>query len=294
MIKDTAQRLCFPPEAIDQLTITCQKITSIDDFDKLFEEARILLFEGNDKSFLNVFDKIAERAEVDKYEAHMVLLLLYVPYLKEIYKQNGLSEELLYETMSDLRAKLYESRSLKGVWGNFVAFWYGIFYRLSIFRLGRLEYEKKILDRDVLSLKAGTPILSCHIPSDGRLSKEDVINSLKKAYDFFPEFRTNGLLPILCSSWLLYPPMMDKVFPKGSNLYEFASLFTIESEREDAQNPDLWRVFNVTYTDGCITALPEDTSLRRSLKAYLLEGKNMGSGIGLLYFDGEKIVTSDM
>ena len=36
--------------------------------------------------------------------------------------------------------------------------------------------------------------------------------------------------------------------------------------------------------------LAEDTSLRRSFKKFLMNGKKIGAGVGIILFDGEKIV----
>ena len=62
-------------------------------------------------------------------------------------------------------------------------------------------------------------------------------------------------------------------------------------QRTDNQNyADLWRVFNVCYTEGCLEALPEDTSMRKRLKRHLLAGNKMGDGYGIILFDGERII----
>ncbi len=55
----------------------------------------------------------------------------------EAYAQAGLSEEIFWNTFQDLKYKLLECREVQGVWGNFVSFWYPIFYTCDIFQAGQ-------------------------------------------------------------------------------------------------------------------------------------------------------------
>ncbi|MBE6667366.1 MAG: hypothetical protein E7607_03540 [Ruminococcaceae bacterium] len=296
MIRKEALRLNFPEEAIVDLEECYKKLISYKNFDTDFEAVRDKIFNGKDRSFAENLKEIAEAAQVNRYASDMVILLLCIPYLKELYKKHDLDESLLYETMSDLRCKLFECKSVKGVWGNFVAYWYGEFFRLTRFKLGRLEYEEITFkpSRYTNIVKNGDPILTCHIPSEGPILEADVIASLKKAYEFYPQYVKDGILPVACHSWLLFPPYKGRVFKEGFNIYAFASLFDIVEYDSNDKYSDLWRVFNIEYSDGCLSSLPEDTSLQRNLKNFLLEGNLMGDAYGILLFDGEKILTKNM
>ena len=257
------------------------------------ECAKEKIFCGNDRSFAEDLDAIAKKAEVNRYTSDMVVLLMCVPTLKYLYRSHGLDDELLYDTMSDLRCKLFECKAVKGGWGNFVAYWYGEFFRLTRFKLGRLEFEEIRYKPEAYKeiLKKGDKVLTCHIPSAGPLCRDDVIASLKRAYDFYPQYKINGVLPVAVHSWLLYPPYQGLVFPEGSNIYVFNNLFDIVEYAESDKYGDLWRVFNVEYSEGCLPSLPEDTSMQRRLKEFLLEGNKMGDAHGILLFDGEKVLT---
>ena len=52
---------------------------------------------------------------------------------------------------------------------------------------------------------------------------------------------------------------------------------------------DLWRIFGkqdkLPYNE-----LPEDTSLKRAYKNWLIEKNETGGGVGVIVFDGEKII----
>lgn len=52
---------------------------------------------------------------------------------------------------------------------------------------------------------------------------------------------------------------------------------------------DFWRIFHCKPTTD-LQNLPKDTSLRRNFITYLQQGNPMGVGLGVLLFDGEKII----
>ena len=92
----------------------------------------------------------------------------------------------------------------------------------------------------------------------------------------------------VCGSWLLYPPYRGILSPT-SNVVSFAGDWDILSSQESEEFHDAWRVF------GAASKLPpeqwpEDTSMRRAYKKWILEGHKAGSGFGVLLFDGEKIL----
>ena len=62
------------------------------------------------------------------------------------YLAQGVCEEIFWDTFCDLRYKLLECKTIHGVWGNFVASWYPIFYTCQIVKLGRLEFENAVYE----------------------------------------------------------------------------------------------------------------------------------------------------
>ena len=293
MIKQYMEKLDFPTEAIDELYECYKKMVSTEGVLCLMEDVKEQIFCGNDRSFTSGLEAVAKAAGVNRYQSDMVMLLSCIPSLKYLYHSHGIDEAVLWDSMSDLRCKLYECKAVKGVWGNFVAYWYGIFFRLRCFKLGRIEFEKVTFPLDSYKnlSKKGDAMLNCHIPSAGPLKEEQVYDSLRRAYDFFPEMRRDGILPILCHSWLLDPKYKDNVFPSGTNTRNFIDLVELIEAREDTNYADLWRVFNVEYTEGCLASLPEDTSMRKRMKEHLLAGNKMGDAYGIILFDGEKVLT---
>lgn len=280
MIKALAGELGFPGEAVLTLAEAYQKMEG------RMDAARAALFAGETLSadphaFSDEIAALAEEVGVHPYTADMVFALYCALTLRGIYREKGLPDERFLDTMEDLRFKLMECKKVYGIWGSFVAFWFRDFYLLKRFKLGRLQYEKAAARVDYKHIKEGDTVLNCHIPSCGPLPRDAVLDSLKKAYEFYGY---KDLMPVVCNSWMLYPPHYE-VFPEGGNLRAFYDLFNIRQTKVDPQNSNLWRI-----TDRMDGVLPENTTLQRRFKAYLEAGNCMGSGYGMLLFDGEKII----
>lgn len=273
MIRSIAEELHFPTEAVTVLSAACQKLEG-----KL-DAPRETLFAG--ESFAEQLKALVEETGVHPYTADMVLLLYAALTLRQKYKEKQLPDALFLDTMADLRYKLYECKKVYGVWGTFVGSWFPGFYQMTRFALGRLQYEQVPLKYDYKHLRAGETVLNCHIPSSGPVTREAVLDSLKKAYAFYGY---EGLMPLVCNSWMLYPPHYT-VYPEGGNLRDFFDLFTVLHTKEDPENKNLWRLTG--RMDGVV---PEETTLQRNFKAYLEAGHCMGGGYGILLFDGEKII----
>ena len=206
----------------------------------------------------------------------------------DLYKQNGISDEVYIDTMKDITYKLNEGKKVENNWGIFVAYWYPMFFTCDRFKLGRLQYERRLSPIDYKGIvKKDDLIFACHIPSCGPLYKQDVIDSLKKAYDFY-NIKKGNYLVVTCHSWLLYKPLVD-LFKEGSNTKDFYDMFDVFDHHESDLKIDGWRIF-YTMDLSNLNNLPEDTSLQKNIKNYLLSGGHMGSGLGMLVFDGEKII----
>ena len=293
-VRREAELLGFPEEAIAALEKCYEKMLAAPSIADDIYTAQELLFCKPGKDFVDALKPIYAKVDESPYSVDMVFLLLSMKPLRYIYKLRGYSEELFVETMKDLLYKLNECRAVYGVWGTFVVHWYQKFYTCERFKLGRLQFETRAYPCDEPFhgiFKKGDTVVGCHIPSCGPLTYESVIDSLKQAYAFYPEMIKDGLLPVYCHSWLMYPPYAGEIFPEGTNLYKFLNLFELVRVEEDEEYEDFFRVFNRPFSEEALSSAPEDTGLQRRLKKFLLDGNKMGTGYGFILFDGERIVT---
>lgn len=124
-----------------------------------------------------------------------------------------------------------------------------------------------------LALEYGDPIVSLHIPADGRLDAESVEETLVQTKKFlaahYPDYPYKAFC---CNSWLL-DPQLSLLLGAESNIAKFGKRFSPLTAKSDG-NAVFGFVFlkpNPKCVD--ITALPESTRLERALKAHYLAGK---------------------
>lgn len=295
-ISKLMEELDFPPEARQTLSCSAKELEK-SAADKV--QAAKDFFYQNDfpwkETQAQFLIPASQETRIHQNTVDLLFLLECCKPLRKLYQDKGYSDARFLETMSDLRCKLLESWDVYGVWGTFVGFWYPIFFQLKLHKLGRLEYETAAYDRDTpyekhgIRLKKGSPVKSIHIPSSGPLPEQACLDSYRQAYAFYKDELEGGLLICVCHSWLLHPSTRA-ILPTASNTVRFLSDFDIiEVEDTDAFD-DKWRVFGSAHEQS-VTQLPEDTSMRKAYKDYLLRGGKTGHGYGVLIFDGEKLLT---
>ncbi len=284
----------FPQEAKDALTQAADQLSKAGQEEAM--AGAIAFYYENDFSAQTtqpLIEEMAQAAGLSPYTVWALFLIFAAETARRDYLDRGISEEIFWATFTDVRYKALECKANKGVWGNFVAFWYHIFFSCDIVKLGRLEYETRVYDGPAgtvggRALNPGDKVRCIHIPSSGEdFSKKARLASYKLAYDFFKDELDGGPLICACHSWLLYPEYKN-VLPASSNIVSFMGDFTI-LETEDAGFDDAWRVFGAD-ADKPADQLPEDTSMRRAFKKHLMAGGKTGAALGILAFDGEKLL----
>ena len=295
-VKSLMGRLEFPSSSIDYLSLQCDRLKEgyedyIDSRLKYFDEV-------DNEKLMEVQAQlkfIAEQMGISSYTLDLIFLLCGCEILEKKFYEKGYSEKLFLDTMMDLRYKLKECQDVEGVEGVFTYSWFIDYFRLGRFYLGRYQFEfipfhHKIFSVDGYTVKEGDRVLNIHIPSNGiPLTDEVRLNAYREAYEFYKKDFPQGYIPIVCNSWLLYPDN-DLIFPENSNILKFKQDFAIVNFCEWEGFANQWRVFGTR--DGTVDYkdLPENSSLQRNIKKWLVSGKKLGGGNGVFFFDGEKII----
>jgi hypothetical protein len=232
--------------------------------------------------------------ECHEYTVELLFVIKCLPTMHSRYVEAGLSSELFINACRDIRCKLTECEKRFKVFGTSVGYWYHGFFILKRFAFGRLQFDDAIAPCDAEAgghtLHKGDFMLSCHIPSMGRLLHEDCIDSYKRAYAFFRDRGKSSPIPIYCHSWLFYPDYMS-VFGEESNTGRFVRDYHIfETFTEDwHKNTVLDRVFSAA-PDTDVDTLPRNTSMQRGFIEYFKSDKPHGNARGLFFFDGENVI----
>lgn len=208
------------------------------------------------------------------------MLYLFVRFALDAYEEyriRGIADHIYFDTFSDIRIWSEVCYRDYGEYGIEEYNWLQEHVRLRLFRLGRLQFQPIAFENDLrvgdLAVEKHQLVLNVHIPEGEPLTPLEAERSFALARAFF-----RGIPPVYtCRSWLLYPGL-DQVLKPESNILRFQRLFYIY-EVDEASRQAEQRIFNRVTADP--TEYEEDTSLRRSAKAYLQAGGRLGSGCGI-------------
>lgn len=291
MVYEYCLKIHFPEEAAQEMENAYQALIGDDAIRAMMEDVKTSMVTPGDGRFLTIVNQIAQKSGIHPYTVSMVSLLASLDAGRKKYQEKGYSETLFWESAEALTTKLWECKQVYDIWGTFVVDALKLVLDGSLLRIGRLEYMLTSFQKEEYRgiVKKGDCVLGCHIPSSGPLTTDLVLDSLKRAYDYYPEARYDGKLVVNCHSWLLYPPHYE-LFPDSGNMRKFYELFDVIDSTAIASNHNFWRIFGRNYDPSILDQVPADTRLRRNFLEFLKAGNVMGNGYGMLVFDGEKIV----
>lgn len=188
-----------------------------------------------------------------------------------VYKLKGINDEIYFETMKCYTRFIDETYRMTGKL-FFDRFWWTTRQAgCHLFRIGELEYEMKHLGNDI--------VISIHIPSDADFSPCAVQTSLERSRTFFAEYYPEVMYKeYRCHSWLL-DSKLKEMLSENSNIVNFQNRFKIYDKGEESTEFIEW-LYYTKSTDYHM--LPENTSLQRSMKKYLLSGGTVRNAYGRL------------
>lgn len=221
--------------------------------------------------------------EENVYAANLKLLQSMGQYLPKHYRACGLPEELAADALEDLCWKTRECEKLYGVTGTFCAEWQWRFFNVTRFTLGRLQFEQNEIPMDLLFMKGlqyrkYSKVIGVHIPSSGKLDHGECLDAYRNAMYFFKYYFHVESLLFHCNSWLLTPEH-EEILPPDSNILKLQKDYRVY--RFEPGYDDLWRIFCREY-DGKPENLPEETSLQRIYKKWIINGGTPGHAKGIL------------
>lgn len=217
------------------------------------------LYELYKKNHNDFFEEVLK-----KEESGLWFLWLYSNMACEVYdryKKQGISEQVFWNTFQDIRYWCENAEREFGAMGLAVYEWFYRHIDMVLFRFGRLQFEME------------PEYINIHIPQGEPLIWEECEKSLETAKEYFGTDK-----PYVCHSWLLYPGL-DEVLSEKSNIREFRKHFKV-LQTDYKEREAEWRVFGKVLKN--VVEYPEETSLQRRVKEYLLSGKVLGNGWAVL------------
>jgi len=140
-------------------------------------------------------EALANKMDIDIDLMNLAGALIKAERTHDEYRKRGISDEIYFNSMRQIRIwtlthiKNYSKIGL-GNWG-----WVNAFFEFSVISIGRLDFAPQEVVPGVLKINV-------HIPEDGPLNHDKVMEAYKLAYNYF---NCKGLQLYACDSWLLFP-----------------------------------------------------------------------------------------
>ena len=196
-----------------------------------------------DKAFTDALEsyKIDPEMTAEAYDIHeqdgkknFLYYLYFCEALSNAYKDKGISEEILMDTLADMPRWLDTWSDLKGGLYFGELDWFYHHFTMKLFKLGRLQFC--FADRYEFpnrGIQKGDAVIDVHIPEAGPLTLESCLESLDMARDFFATYYPEYQYEVFtCHSWLLAENLVD-LLGEESNIVKFQRLFRITEQFED-------------------------------------------------------------
>lgn len=214
----------------------------------------------------------------------LALYLAAACLTREKYHRIGIPDTVFIDTMACFTRFLREAYACGGSYVFDRGFWGWRQLSCLLFRLGTLEFEYRLLEKDEPvppCLAPMSAVLSVHIPSDASLTRDALRGSYEQAKLFFANHSEKLCsrgepLAVVCGSWLL-SPALQALLPQSSGIYLFACDYDIYATEPDDQSFFRW-LFDGKKPPA---PLPQRTGLQRNVAQHLKGGGKIGSARGL-------------
>ena len=218
------------------------------------------------------------------YTYLLAAVILKAKQTHKLYRKKGISDEIFYDTMSDIRIWSENFRNKKGFTGIDNIGWIQNHLGCKIFRLGRLQFQPFFFylppyvnkaKRKGTDIKIGAKVLNVHIPQGEKLLREECEKSFRMAEEFFSDYHYRAFI---CESWLLCERNRE-FMSEDSNIIRFSEMFEILGS-SDNPSQAIERIFG--KKEDKPDDYPESTILQRQCKAYIISGGTPGTGFGII------------
>ncbi len=192
--------------------------------------------------------------------------------IHEKYEKLGVSDDIFKDTMGCFKRFAGECLVRNGSYYFDRGWWTYRQISMNLMRIGTLEYE--------FCKFHGEDAISVHIPSDADMTDGSVTASIKKSHEFIKKYYPeNAGRRYMCESWLLSPKLRE-FLPETSKIRKFQDRFEIKEVLPDNMDCLEW-LFKSTDKVP-FEKLPEDTSLQRAVKPFIVAGGKLGAAFGIL------------
>lgn len=255
----------MPGEAKEHILKAWEELKDDEDYKRIAKA--IYYFMKNDI----VISKLAPDFDKEPVKAEFVSFFP-IWYMAEEFAndaaERGVPKEIVSRTLMAICGCVLRNEGYKGRVGTSGFFtWLPYYPQGKIFRINDFEYENAKHD--------GKSYVGVHIPAKTKLDVLDNLKSFKEGMDFFdkyyPELNMTGMV---CESWMLSTEV-EEVMGGKTNVARFGDMFD-RYDIGDTKGEGVFRfVFGLVNPYPPVEELPENTSMQRKMKEYMLSGKRV-------------------
>lgn len=251
-----------------------------------------------DKKFDEDFTRALDEYDIDpeaKFEDYdlncddgmknLLHFLYFSEALAEKYREAGISEDILHDTLLDIPRWTSTWSKVKGKTYLGELQWLNHHFSMKLYKLGRLQFYRGRASRDIpeLGISKGEPVLDIHIPASGKLDRDECISSLRFAIDFHRRYYPDwDFKCFTCHSWLLDPKLAE-FMPEESNIRKFANLFRWVHNDDDMAIVKFMFGWNATVEN--LKDFPATSTTAEKIKSAILEGERFHVTLGAIALD---------
>jgi len=213
---------------------------------------------------------------------NLLYFLYFCEHLSQKYKEKGISNQILADTLHDLVIWTKTWSDMKGELYLGELAWLKRHLEMRLFKLGRLQFCMAPSEFDIPEKKIvrGAPIIEVHIPEGEPLSPNACCDSLNKASAFFDRYFPDFAYSLFtCHSWLL-DTSLGEFLPENSNILRFSRLFQIV--RQDPSDAILGYLFEWGAKRSDIQKYTPSSSFAAKVKEASVAGRPFYEGLGYI------------
>lgn len=279
--------LAFPEEAVNELIAALDVISSHklsrERLDRIVENYRdngkfdiheVSAGAAYSSAESNISSGFSKNVLLSEYTSKLLFYMCCAMYSYPAFEKKGLSREEWLDSMADFRCKLFECHDRYGIWGTFVD-WFGKWYTGDRTTYGRFSFEIEespvSFKNEHFNVETGQKVIKVHILNNKNkeFSEKEWTKAFERAENYFKD-KLDGADPVFyCHSWLLFPEHRE-MLPENSNILKFMSEF--EEVGTWPSKNDLWRIFHIEDCNSDPADFPEETTLQRAYKKFMLDG----------------------
>lgn len=258
------KKLCEGLELGVQVTEQVLSYDKCMDYDKLKDSCRQLY---SRKTWEQGIQQLESDCAEDPDGLRILTVMLYcLQHTYDLYQEKGISDEIFWSTMKFIPRFINDEEKRTGKPAFRWAWWFPRQLSMQEFRIGHYEYE--MMEED------GEKKISLHIPADAVLAEGNIEIVRGFLAKYYPEYED---AKIFCDSWLL-APALQKLLPESSSILQFQKQFRVLRVDEESVGCLDW-VYG--SHDWKYEDLPENTTLQKNMKQYLLSGGKIGWALGI-------------